>query len=117
MPFAIGSGLVACRFEYLCNDFLINIQSFSSSAGTVNPSPYVVPSSKDFGSCRRAYRTDKKAIESNAGLSELVYVGGGYIHIAIETKITPTLIIGKNNNHIGGIIILSLAVTQTKKNQ
>jgi hypothetical protein len=96
VPFAIGSGLVACRFEYFCNDFFIDIQSFSSSAGTINPTPNVVSSRKDFGSGRRAYRTDKKAVKSNASLSELVYVGGGEIYIAVETKVTPTLIVGQN---------------------
>ena len=105
VPLAEGCGAVAGRFEILKHRRLIQIETFLATAGGLDAGARVVASGHELSACRRADRADVEAVEGHAFRRDAVNVGCAEVGVAVGTEVTPTLVVGQEDNDVGLFLI------------
>ena len=101
VPLAEGCGAVAGRFKILKHGRLVQIETFLATAGGLDAGARVVASGHELSAGRRADRADVEAVEGHAFGGDAVNVGCAEVGVAVDTQITPALVVGQEDNDVG----------------
>ena len=101
MPLAKRARTVTGFLECLRDGDFIHIEAFLTSGNASYACAGIISASEKFGPCRRTDTADKKPIEQRAVSGQGVYIRGGKVPIAVNTKVTPALVISQNDYDVG----------------
>src|SRR4030095_15573179 len=100
VPFAKRSGRIPGSLKGLGNCSLLEVEPLLSQRDAVDAATRMIAPRKKFRSRRSTDRTNEESIECYAVLRNCVNVGRADLRIAVLAVITPTCIVGKEDNDI-----------------
>jgi hypothetical protein len=107
VPLPECAGRVTGGFERLRNRVFVEVHPFArfGGSGTAGPdaAARMISSREYFGASRRADRANEKAFEDGAGGSQGIDIWRRDIDVAIETHISPALIVGQDEDDVGAM--------------
>lgn len=103
VPFAEGGGGVAGGAEDLGDGFFVGVEAFAAGSGVVDAAAWVVAAGEEFGAGGGADGLDVEVFELGPLLGESVEGGCIEILATVEGEISPALVVGEDDEDVGGI--------------
>ena len=117
MPFTKGRRRITSRLKGLANRHFIQVDSFATGRCAENATARMIASRQKLGPCRRTNWTDEKTVKLSPRASQRINLRSSQVLVAVETQVTPPLIISQNNNNIRTLGRLNLRRDRSHEHQ
>ena len=101
VPFAEGSGGIACSVECFGKRPFISVQPFQSSRDPTHAAARMIAAGEKLRARRRAQRTHIKPLERRPATRDRVDIRRAQVPVAANAVITPAGIIGQEDHDVG----------------
>ena len=101
VPFAKRRSGIAGSLELLSDGRLVQVHALAASRRGIDVGSWMVTSREKFGPSRGTHRANKEIAEHGSIANQSIDVRRLHIQVALKTKVTVSLIIGKEHHHVG----------------